>query len=77
MCTEMSMLQYESVIERTLPNKFETSMLVLFENLCPLIHLVYIYFYSWDRVVPENFILGDTEENRILMKQLSEATRKL
>jgi hypothetical protein len=36
-----------------------------------------IYFYSWDRVVPENFILGDTEENRILMKQLSEATRKL
>lgn len=31
---------------------------------------------SWDRVVAENSILENTEENRILMKQLSDATRR-
>lgn len=31
---------------------------------------------SWDRVVAENSILENTQENRILMKQLSDATRR-
>ncbi|KAK3100294.1 hypothetical protein FSP39_017759 [Pinctada imbricata] len=31
---------------------------------------------SWDRIVPENFILKNTEENRDLMKKLADTTKK-
>lgn len=35
-----------------------------------------IFLYSWDRIVPETYVLKNTDENKQLMKKLADTTKK-
>lgn len=34
------------------------------------------FLYSWDRIVPETYVLKNTDENKQLMKKLADTTKK-
>lgn len=55
-------------------------------NMCSSLFLSFYHVYqgclsfspdfSWDRIVGENYILKNTEENRTLMKKLADTAKR-
>ena len=37
----------------------------------------FLFIYSWDRIVAEQFVLKDTDENQALMKRLATLARNV
>ena len=50
--------------------------LMVFVRRCEIVCCIFISF-SWDRVVPESYLLKNTDDNRMLMRKLLLVSQKM